>query len=186
MFCPRLTAWGQTLARALPPIRLRLTPWAACDLGRKQGRRRPLLFDPTVCPRPRDALILRGRLTRPVSRRHHCWHCAEEIPRCARGHKRFGRRQTSSRAPSCFLLGAHNCRLRKAAFDTIFIHLNYASDHHIPIIFLTAYPDEDVRIRAMKAGAIGFLRKPCSDEHLLGYLNKALRRSDIGTGDGQM
>ena len=61
-----------------------------------------------------------------------------------------------------------------------------ARGHRFPIIFLTAYPDEDVRIRAMKAGAIGFLRKPCSDEHLLGYLNKALRRSDIGTGDGQM
>ena len=50
-----------------------------------------------------------------------------------------------------------------------------ASDHHIPIIFLTAYPDEDVRIRAMKAGAIRFMRKPCSDEHLLGYLNKAFK-----------
>ena len=50
-----------------------------------------------------------------------------------------------------------------------------ARGHRFPIIFLTAYPDEDVRIRAMKAGAIGFLRKPCSDEHLLGYLNKAFK-----------
>ena len=49
-----------------------------------------------------------------------------------------------------------------------------AQGHRFPIIFLTAYPDEDVRIRAMKAGAIGFLSKPCRDEHLLGYLNKAL------------
>ena len=32
-----------------------------------------------------------------------------------------------------------------------------ARGHRFPIIFLTAYPDEDVRIRAMKAGAIGFL-----------------------------
>ena len=47
--------------------------------------------------------------------------------------------------------------------------------HRFPIIFLTAYPDEDVRIRAMKAGAIGFLCKPCSDENLLGYLNKAFK-----------
>ena len=49
-----------------------------------------------------------------------------------------------------------------------------ASGHRIPIIFITGYPDENVRIRAMKAGAIGFLSKPCRDEHLLGYLNKAL------------
>ena len=50
-----------------------------------------------------------------------------------------------------------------------------ARGHRFPIIFLTAYPDEDVRIRAMKAGAIGFLSKPCRDEHLLGYLNKAFK-----------
>ena len=50
-----------------------------------------------------------------------------------------------------------------------------ARGHRIPIIFLTAYPDEDVRMRAMKAGAIGFLSKPCNHGHLLGYLEKALK-----------
>ena len=50
-----------------------------------------------------------------------------------------------------------------------------ARGHRFPIIFLTGYPDEDVRIRAMKAGAIGFLSKPCNDDHLLGYLDKALK-----------
>ena len=49
-----------------------------------------------------------------------------------------------------------------------------AGGHRFPIIFITGYPDENVRVRAMKAGAIGFLSKPCRDEHLLGYLNKAL------------
>ena len=49
-----------------------------------------------------------------------------------------------------------------------------AQGHRFPIIFLTAYPDQAGRMRAMKAGAIGFLSKPSSDEHLLGYLNKAL------------
>ena len=29
-----------------------------------------------------------------------------------------------------------------------------ARGHRFPIIFITGYPDEDVRIRAMKAGAI--------------------------------
>jgi FixJ family two-component response regulator len=30
----------------------------------------------------------------------------------------------------------------------------------IPIIFITAYPDETVRQRALQAGAVGFLAKP--------------------------
>ena len=50
-----------------------------------------------------------------------------------------------------------------------------ARGHRIPIIFITAYPDENVRTRAMKAGAIGFLSKPYNDDHLLGYLEKALK-----------
>ena len=50
-----------------------------------------------------------------------------------------------------------------------------ARGHRIPIIFITAYPDENVRIRAMKAGAVGFLSKPYDDDHLLGYLEKALK-----------
>ena len=50
-----------------------------------------------------------------------------------------------------------------------------AEGHRIPIIFLTAYPDEDVRMRAMKAGAIGFLSKPCNEGHMLDCLGKALR-----------
>ena len=52
-----------------------------------------------------------------------------------------------------------------------------AGGHRIPIIFITGYPDENVRIRAMKAGAIGFLSKPYNDNHLLGYLDKALKAS---------
>jgi len=50
-----------------------------------------------------------------------------------------------------------------------------AQGHRFPIIFLTAYPDEDVRMRAMKAGAVGFLTKPCNHGHLLDCLAKALK-----------
>ena len=49
-----------------------------------------------------------------------------------------------------------------------------ARGHRIPIIFITAYPDENVRTRAMKAGAVGFLSKPFNHDHLLSYLEKAL------------
>ena len=50
-----------------------------------------------------------------------------------------------------------------------------AQGHRIPIIFLTGYPDENVRARAMKAGAIAFLSKPFNADHLIGYLDKALK-----------
>ncbi len=50
-----------------------------------------------------------------------------------------------------------------------------ARGHHIPLIFITAYPDENVRMRAMKAGAVGFLSKPYNHDHFLGCLDKALK-----------
>src|SRR5580693_5368704 len=37
----------------------------------------------------------------------------------------------------------------------------------IPIIFITAYDDKESRQRAIQAGAVAFLGKPFSDEHLL-------------------
>ncbi len=56
-----------------------------------------------------------------------------------------------------------------------------ARGHRIPIIFITAYSDENVRIRAMKAGAFAFLTKPVNHNHLLDYLEMALKanRADI-------
>jgi FixJ family two-component response regulator len=50
-----------------------------------------------------------------------------------------------------------------------------ARGHHFPIIFITAHPDENVRARAMKAGAVAFLSKPVNPDHLLGYLDEALK-----------
>ena len=50
-----------------------------------------------------------------------------------------------------------------------------ARGYRIPIIFITGYPDENVRTRAIKAGAVGFLSKPYNHDHLLGCLDKALK-----------
>jgi FixJ family two-component response regulator len=50
-----------------------------------------------------------------------------------------------------------------------------ARGHRIPIIFITAYPDENARTRAMNAGAVAFLSKPVNHDQLLGYLDKALK-----------
>jgi FixJ family two-component response regulator len=51
-----------------------------------------------------------------------------------------------------------------------------AQGRQTPIIFVTAFPDEKVRDRALKAGAIGFLSKPCSDEKLTQCLDAAFAR----------
>ena len=50
-----------------------------------------------------------------------------------------------------------------------------ARGHRIPIIFITAYSDENVRIRAMKAGALAFLIKPINCNQLVDHLEKALK-----------
>ena len=47
--------------------------------------------------------------------------------------------------------------------------------HRFPIIFITGYPDENVRARAIKSGAIAFLSKPFNADRLIGYLEKALK-----------
>jgi CheY-like chemotaxis protein len=45
-----------------------------------------------------------------------------------------------------------------------------------PIIFMTAFPDDSIRTRVMKDGAVCFLSKPFDEQHLVGCLNKALSR----------
>jgi FixJ family two-component response regulator len=44
----------------------------------------------------------------------------------------------------------------------------------IPIIFITAYADDDVRARALAAGAVAVLSKPCGEEDLLTAIQTAL------------
>ena len=45
----------------------------------------------------------------------------------------------------------------------------------MPIIFVTAYADDDVRVRALAAGAVAFLYKPCPEEDLLHAIEVALK-----------
>jgi len=44
----------------------------------------------------------------------------------------------------------------------------------IPIIFITAYADDDMRARALAAGAVAVLSKPCREEDLLNAIEAAL------------
>jgi FixJ family two-component response regulator len=46
----------------------------------------------------------------------------------------------------------------------------------IPVILMTAFPDESVRRQAAAAGCSGFLAKPCRGGRLIEALQAALRR----------
>ena len=46
--------------------------------------------------------------------------------------------------------------------------------HAIPTILVTAYPDIDVRTRALKDGVVCYLRKPVDENHLMRCLRTAL------------
>ena len=51
-----------------------------------------------------------------------------------------------------------------------------AHDHGMPVIFITAFPHERVRERAMKGGAVCFLSKPFDEPQLLECVERALMR----------
>jgi FixJ family two-component response regulator len=52
-----------------------------------------------------------------------------------------------------------------------------AADWQIPIIFITSHVDDEARARALDAGAVAFLYKPCREEDLLQAIDVALRQS---------
>jgi FixJ family two-component response regulator len=53
----------------------------------------------------------------------------------------------------------------------------------VPFIFITAFPDESVRARVLKAGAIGFLAKPFAGPTLINCLATALEGNRGGAGN---
>ena len=54
------------------------------------------------------------------------------------------------------------------------IEMGYA----IPTILVTAYPDNDVRTRALKDGVVCYLRKPLDEKHLMRCLRAALHSDE--------
>jgi FixJ family two-component response regulator len=52
----------------------------------------------------------------------------------------------------------------------------------VPFIFITAFPDESVRDRALKVGAVCFLAKPFAGPVLIGCIEAALTRHRGGAG----
>ena len=57
-----------------------------------------------------------------------------------------------------------------------------AQGYQAPFIFITAFPDDAVRARAMKAGAICFLAKPFAAPSLIKCLDAALQGGQCACG----
>jgi FixJ family two-component response regulator len=57
-----------------------------------------------------------------------------------------------------------------------------AKGNTLPFIFITAFPEESVRARALKAGAICFLAKPFAGPALISCVETAVNRHHGGTG----
>jgi FixJ family two-component response regulator len=51
-----------------------------------------------------------------------------------------------------------------------------STNHHIPIIFISARANEDERKRAIDGGAVDFLYKPFSEDALFKAIEAALNR----------
>jgi FixJ family two-component response regulator len=49
-----------------------------------------------------------------------------------------------------------------------------AQGFNAPVIFVTAFPVDELRKRVLDAGAVGFLSKPFDEEHLIDCLKVAL------------
>jgi FixJ family two-component response regulator len=56
-----------------------------------------------------------------------------------------------------------------------------AQGHNAPFILITAFPEDSVRARALKAGAIGFLAKPFVAPALIACVETALRQGGLGS-----
>jgi FixJ family two-component response regulator len=74
--------------------------------------------------------------------------------------------------PSCLVLDVRLPGLSGLDFQRELAARNI----HIPIIFLTGHGDIPMSVRAIKAGAIEFLTKPCRDQDLLDAIRVALDR----------
>ena len=54
-----------------------------------------------------------------------------------------------------------------------------AAGHRTPVIFMTAFPEERIRARALRAGAFGFLSKPFQIDSLIEAVDKIANRRSV-------
>jgi FixJ family two-component response regulator len=56
-----------------------------------------------------------------------------------------------------------------------------ARGYNAPFILITAFPEDSVRARALRAGAIGFLAKPFAAPDLINHVASAVRHAGRGS-----
>ena len=79
---------------------------------------------------------------------------------------------------ACLIADVHMPAMTGLRLHRRLIEAGYA----IPTILVTAYPDEDVKTRALKDGIVCYLRKPVDQEDLLRCVRAAL---DSGDGNDE-
>ena len=87
-----------------------------------------------------------------------------------------------SQAFDCLILD-----VRMPGLGGLELQRRLAADHcPIPIVFMTALYVEEVRRKAMEAGAVDFLRKPFTEKELVNAIGKSLAlHKTIGNGSGE-
>jgi len=83
------------------------------------------------------------------------------------------------RDTSCLIADVHMPRMTGIELHRRLVESGYA----IPMILITAYPDDSVRARALADGIICYLTKPCDEGALLGCVRSALERAKAVEND---
>jgi FixJ family two-component response regulator len=78
----------------------------------------------------------------------------------------------SSFRPDCVVLDVQMPGMNGLEVQELLVR----SDNPVPVIFITAHDEVSVRERALRAGAVAFLRKPFNDELFINTLEEALKR----------
>jgi FixJ family two-component response regulator len=115
----------------------------------------------TVCIIDDDESVRRAlcRLVRSAGRDAETYATAEEFLHAP-----------ESPAPGCLILDVHLPALSGLELQE---QLN-AAGRGVPIIFISAYDDDQARAQALQAGAIAFLQKPFDEKSLLAAVERAL------------
>ena len=74
----------------------------------------------------------------------------------------------------CLIVDVHMPRMTGLELHRHLIEIGHA----IPTILVTAYPDIDMRTRALKDGVVCYLRKPVDENHLMRCLRAALHSDE--------